>query len=215
MMSVVQECALVEQAIRRARSLTSPGACPPRSHAIPDVDGAAHSPSATTRMTDDTSGAVIAMHQRLAVENAAALSAAGQTDKALQAHLATAAATTHAGAQRLVAIANCTHMTKGAGADAMSPAAQRAILTALRSQLAQAAEVVDSVSRRGTDLAASIRSLRYGLPAAPAAREPQFPDGPVVWCVRPNGTFGKYRCSVLYPDLKVSTYWSPTDDTHG
>lgn len=41
------------------------------------------------------------------------------------------------------------------------------------------------------------------------------PAGPIVWCLRPNGTFGRYRCSILYPDLRVSTHWSTTDDTHG
>ena len=211
----MQECALVEQAIRRARSLVSPYTSPPEGAAVDDIDSAAESTEATTLITNDSSGAVIALHRRFAVDNAAALSAAGQADKALQGHLVTAAAFTHADAQRLEAIADRTHTTMGAGVGAASPAAQRAILTELRSQLAQAAAVVDSVRQQGADVAGYLRSLRYERPAAPSLREPQLPTGPVVWCVRPRGTFGFYRCSVLYPDLSVGTYWSPSDDSGG
>jgi hypothetical protein len=46
-------------------------------------------------------------------------------------------------------------------------------------------------------------------------QEPPVPTGPIVWCVRPEGTFGFWRCSVLYPDLSVGTYWSPSDDSGG
>ena len=60
-----------------------------------------------------------------------------------------------------------------------------------------------------------IRCLQYEPPSAPSLQEPHFPTGPIVWCSRPKGTFGYYRCSVLYPDLSVGTYWSPTDDTGG
>lgn len=101
------------------------------------------------------------------------------------------------------------------GATATVPAAQRIIMTALRSQLAQAAEVVDSVRQDGAALSEHTRSLQYEIPAAPRMRDPQFPAGPIVWCLRPKGTFGFYRCSILYPSLRVGTYWSPTDDTGG
>jgi hypothetical protein len=53
------------------------------------------------------------------------------------------------------------------------------------------------------------------IPVAPPLQEPTFPDGPIVWCVRPEGTFGFWRCSVLYTDLSVGTYWSPSDDSGG
>ncbi|RDH79213.1 hypothetical protein DVS77_07160 [Mycolicibacterium moriokaense] len=89
------------------------------------------------------------------------------------------------------------------------------ILSALRSQVAGANEVVGSVQREGAALAEHVRSLRYELPAAGPVLDAPYPDGPIVWCLRPNGTFGHYRCSVLYPDLSVGTYWSPTDDSGG
>jgi hypothetical protein len=42
-----------------------------------------------------------------------------------------------------------------------------------------------------------------------------LPSGPITWCLRPGGTSGKFRCSVLYPDGSVSGYWSFTDDSGG
>ncbi len=214
-MSVVQECALVEQAIRRARYVVAPHACPPEVVAFGDMDGAARATSETTRMTASSSGAVIAVHRRFAVDNAAMLTAAGHTDESLHAQMATAASVARAGADRLEAIATRAQATIGADAGATSPAAQRAVLAALRSQLAQAADVVDSVRQQGADLAARVRALQYGPPSAPTTREPTLPSGPIVWCLRPEGTFGRYRCSILYPDLRVGTYWSPSDDTGG
>lgn len=214
-MSVVQECALAEQAIQRARSLVSPYVSPPEDAAVGRIDCAAESAEATTRLTNHSSGAVTSAHKRFVVDNAAALSAAGHSDKTFQRQLATAAALTQAGAQRLAAIADRTHETAGAGASATSVAAQRAVLTQLRSQLAQAAEVVDAVRQRGAGLAALVRSLQYEPAAALHGGEIPLPSGPIVWCLRPRGTFGRYRCSILYPDLRVGTYWSPSDDTGG
>lgn len=75
------------------------------------------------------------------------LSAAGYTDAALQANLTTATAIMRTGAQHLDTIAIQTRAISQAGATATVPAAQRIIMTALRSQLAQAADVVDSNRR--------------------------------------------------------------------
>jgi hypothetical protein len=214
-MSLVGECALVGQAIQRAAALVSPQAPTSGGVGLGDIEGAARSANATARMTNGSSGVLIAVHRRFAVDNAAALSASGYADSALQARMATAAALTHAGARRLTAIAARAQATLQAGAGATSPAAQRVILTALRAQLVNAAEVVDSVSQHGADVAGDVRALQYELPSSPPGLEPQLPTGPIVWCLRPKGTFGFYRCSILYSDLGVGTYWSPTDDTGG
>ena len=129
--------------------------------------------------------------------------------------MAKAAALTRTGAHRLDVVAAHTGETSGAAATVSSPEGERIILTALRRYVAQSADVVDSVWRQGAQLAEHVNSLHYELPAAPSPLGPQPPTGPIVWCLRPNSTFGSYRCSVLYPDLTVSTHWSPTDDTHG
>ena len=60
-----------------------------------------------------------------------------------------------------------------------------------------------------------VRDVNNAIAVAPPLQDPPFPSGPIVWCVRPEGTFGFWRCSVLYPDLSVGTYWSPSDDTGG
>jgi hypothetical protein len=162
------------------------------------------------------------------------LSAASQSDASLHAHAAQAAALTQVGAQRIHAIAAQTRTTALAAAapSAHSPAAQKAILTALRSQVAAAQEVVDTTTTQASELAGQIRALQYPLdrpgptvpgdapsPANNTVASPllgtPLPDGPIVWCIRPPGVFGNWRCSVLYPDLSVGTYWSPTDDSGG
>lgn len=214
-MSVLWECALVEGAVQRARSLVSPQGATPSVTALGATESAAESAFTTTHIAGDMSGTLIAQHERFAIKKAVTLSAAGQTDAALQANLSTATTIVRTGAQHLDTIAIRTHALSVAGASATFPVAQRTIMTALRSQLVQAAEVVDSVRRDGAALSEHVRSLQYDIPDAPPVREPQFPAGPIVWCLRPKGTFGFYRCSILYPDLSVGTYWSPTDDTGG
>jgi hypothetical protein len=182
------------------------------------------------------SGVAIARYQSFAHQSAAQLGQAAHTDTALQAHVTTAATLTQTGAQRLEAIAAQTRATAQAATTARTPAAQRTVLAALRSQLAQAADVVNTAKQQASGIATEIRLLGYPLdhsgsgttgngqspadnndavPVAPPVQEPPVPTGPIVWCVRPEGTFGFWRCSVLYPDLSVGTYWSPSDDSGG
>lgn len=42
-----------------------------------------------------------------------------------------------------------------------------------------------------------------------------LPDGPITWCIQPGGASGRWYCSVLYPNRRVATYWSDTDDSGG
>jgi hypothetical protein len=214
-MSVVAECALVEAAIERVKSLVSPHVPRPREVTLGDIAVAARSTAMTTEMVGGSSGVVIAAHRRFATRNAASLRLAGRTDHGLAGQMRVAAAAAQRGALRIDAIAGQTQATRQAGAVAISPAAQRAILTALRLQLSRAKGVVDSISRQSAELAGRIQGLDYEFPYAPPPLEQPLTQGPIVWCLRPRGTFGSYRCSILYPDLSVSTYWSPTDDTNG
>jgi hypothetical protein len=198
------------------------------------VDTAAESTTATAQHTADMSGVAIARYQSFAHQSAGELSQAAHTDTAMQAHVATAATLTQTGAQRLDAIAAQTRATAQGAPTATTPAAQRTIIAALHSQLTQAADVVNTAKQQASGLASEIRRLGYPLdrpgppgngqgpdndnkavPAEPPVQETPPPVGPIVWCVRPEGTFGFWRCSVLYPDLGVGTYWSPSDDSGG
>ncbi len=209
------ECARVEQAVRRARNLVA-GNCPPLgSTARDDAHKAAGLTTASARTAADMSGVLVDRHRLFAAKNAALLSAAGDSDTAFQSHLAKATALVRTGAQRLDVVAAQTRETSRAAATVTSPEAERIILSALRTQVTQTADVVDSIRQHSGELATHINSLSYEVPAAPSLPGQPLPAGPIVWCLRPNGTFGRYRCSILYPDLRVSTYWSPTDDTHG
>jgi hypothetical protein len=233
-MSVVQECAQAEAVIQRAGSLFATAAVPPAGSAAGGLAAASRATATTAQMTGDNSGLLIKRHTAFADKNAAALSGAGQTEAALDTHVARGAALTQTGAQRLDAIAAQTRATGQAAPTARTPAAQRVILTALRSQVAQAQDVVNTAKTQAAGLAGLVRALKYPLdrpgpavpgdvPAppgknvdvAPPLSETPFPAGPIVWCIRPQGTFGFWRCSVLYPDLSVGTYWSPTDDSGG
>jgi len=231
---------MVEAAVQPARSLFAAEPAAPTSPALGNVTTAAQSMAATAQLTGDMSGALMARRKAFADQNAARLAGAAQTDAALQAQMTTAATLTHTGAQQLDAIAAQTRATSQAAATATTPAAQRLVLTALRSQLAQAQHIVNATKQQAAGLNSQIRALQYpldhprppgpgtpgdvqaparpdndGVPVAPPLQEPPFPSGPIVWCVRPEGTFGFWRCSVRYPDLSVGTYWSPSDDTGG
>jgi hypothetical protein len=235
-MSVVQECAAAEAAIQRARSLFASAPAAAGTAALSRIHAAGQSTTATAQLTGEMSGELISRHKTFAEEDAARLAGAAQTEAALQSHVTTAATLTHTGAQQLDAIAAQTRATSQAAASATTPAAERAVLTALRSQLAQAHHVVNTTTQQADGLSSQIRALKYpldqprppgpgtpgdvqapdnGVSVAPPLQEPPFPSGPIVWCVRPEGTFGFWRCSVLYPDLSVGTYWSPSDDTGG
>jgi hypothetical protein len=214
-MSVAWECTWVEGAVQRARSLAAAHGAVPSVTATGAVESAAEKTMTTRHTAGDMSGAVVAQHDRFATDSAVKLGAAGRTDTALDAAIGTASTITRAGCERLDEIARQSRATSRAGAVASTPAAQRIVLNALRSHLFHAASVVDSVRQQGAELARRISDLRYEVLVAPLALEPQVPTGPIVWCLRPQGTFGNYRCSVLYPDLRVGTYWSPSDDTGG
>jgi hypothetical protein len=194
--------------------LVAPHGSPARVVEQADIAEAADTVRVTFRMTDDSSGVLVGAHRTFAVDTATSLAAVGRTDSHLRARIATAAVVTQTGARRLDAIAGRTRVTRKAAA-ATPPTAQRVILTALRLQISRAADVLDAISRQSAELGGHIQALDFESATAPPVLEQPIPEGPVVWCLRPNGTFGRYRCSILYPDLKVSTYWSSTDDTHG
>jgi hypothetical protein len=88
------------------------------------------------------SGVLVDRHQLFAVKNAALLSAAGDSDTALQSHMDNAAALARTGAQRLDLVAAHTRETSRAASTVRSPEAERIMLTALRRHITQTADVV-------------------------------------------------------------------------
>jgi hypothetical protein len=164
-MSLAQACAQTEAVVQRARSLFASAPQPPLESALGDIDRAAQSTAATARMTGDMSGVLIDRHTTFANQNAPILSSAAHIDAAVQAHVSAAAAVTETGARRLDAIATQTRATSQAAATASTPAAQRAVLVALRSQLSQAADVVSSTQQQASGLAGQVRALKYSPPA--------------------------------------------------
>ena len=170
-MSVVQECGRAEAVIQRAELVLRRGCTASRQRGRRPRSAASRATAATAQMTADDSGVLIARHTAFADKNAAALSGAGQTEAALDTHVARGAALTQTGAQRLDAIAAQTRATGQAAPTARTPAAQRVILTALRSQVAQAQDVVNTAKTQAAGLAGLVRALKYPLdrpgPAVP------------------------------------------------
>jgi hypothetical protein len=81
-------------------------------------------------------------------------------------------------------------------------------------------EVVAKAAAESTSNAAALRALRPSYATISAFGSPLMggglvPRGPITWCIQPGGASGKWRCSVVHPDLSVSGYWSFTDDTGG
>jgi hypothetical protein len=168
-MSVVQACAEAEAAIQRARSLFASQPEPPATgaaNAAGAVQNAAQTTTTAGQATSDMSGAFITTHKAFVDESAPKLSAASQTDTTLQAHTAAAATLTQAGAQRLDTIAAQTRETSQAAATVSTPAGEKAVLVALRSQLARANDVVSTTQTAGG------RTSRAGpLPQIPPSQQ--------------------------------------------
>jgi len=106
-----------------------------------------------------------------------------------------------------------------------TPAGARSFSRFLHAKTHDIKQVVAETVADSTSNAAVLRSLRpsYATVSAsdlsalgsPLLGGGLAPRGPITWCVQPGGVSGKWRCSVLYPDRVVSSYWSLTDDSGG
>lgn len=168
-MSIAQACAQAADAIRRARSLFGDLPTPTWGAA----DGATAMRQAQAKVTatvaamSDNAGVARDRHAAFSMRSAGQLETAASTDTSFDTHLARADAVSRDGIARLDAIAAQNRSTTAIAATATSPAAERAILTALRNQVAQANEVVDGTRRRAGGLAGDTHALTYDLPLAP------------------------------------------------
>jgi hypothetical protein len=176
-MSVAQACAEVEGVIRRARSLFGQAPLP--------TDGAAHGATAMRQAQEQTTNTVAAMrdnsgatrnsHREFSTQSASRLGGAATTDMSFDSQLTRADAISRAGISRLEAIASANRATAAAAASATSPAAERAILAALREQVARANDVVDGTVRNASGLAGDTHALTYDIPLTPGHTDPTEP----------------------------------------
>ena len=159
-MSIQQVAADAQAVVDRARSLF--GSSPePLTPAGEPLESAAESTAGVGQRTAGLSGDLVDRHNNFVGEQTRDLSTAGRTDTTLQSHLSTAATVTQSGARQLDAITAQTRTIAQTAATARTPATQRMVLAALRSQVSQASAVVTSTQQQAGDIAGQIRTLNY------------------------------------------------------
>ena len=122
------------------------------------------------------SGALFDQHTAFLGRSAPALTASAQADAAVGSQLQNAALLTRSGASQLEALAAENRATSATASGARSPAAERAVLTALKGQVSRTHATVESAQQAATQLASGIRSLRYPPPAGGHQPDDQIVD---------------------------------------
>lgn len=162
-MSFSTACAQVDATIRRARSLFSSGAEPSTAGvAAASLRSAAQGTLGARSRMGELSGVLVEEHGAFVNRSASALVTSADADGALGSSLQKAASVTQRGAGQLDTVLAETRETIAAAAGARSPAAQRAVLAALKSQVMRAQTLVETTQQTATQLASEIRGLRYG-----------------------------------------------------
>lgn len=177
-MSLAQACTEVQAIIGRAQSLfaEAPESPTAAGTSASRLNTAAGSTATTAQATTELSGALVTAHRGFANRSTAALAHASGADATLSTRAATAAVLTRAGAARLEALARESQATSRAAATVTSPAGQRAILAALKSQVDRASQVVEDTQRRAGELAGEVRMVDYPLDTPPTPEEPSDPN---------------------------------------
>jgi hypothetical protein len=222
--SLLQAAAQAQAAVERIRALFGPSLQPPLP-AAPPLGAAADTVSGVGRRTAVLSGELVDRHQQFVGQAARSLTGDAHTDTTLYQQLGAAATLIDDGRRRLDAIVAATRTLARSAATAQTPAAQRAVLQALHTQLSQANSVVDLTQQQASDIADQIRALDYpsrggargaGFGGAlPTDRPPDLPHGkdPRYWIdvTRiihvPEGQMAPYGTKQIGPGL-----WYPFDD---
>jgi hypothetical protein len=161
-MSVVQACADGEAAIRRARSLFGSSGSIDVPNSSAEITNAVQTATAgRDRTVDMAAGSGMPAYREMVDRSIPPLTTASTSDAGLTTQLTTAAAVTNAGATRLDNIAAQTRTMSATAPTARTAADQRAILTALRGQLQQASQVVQTTQQQAGAASTQIRSLKY------------------------------------------------------
>jgi hypothetical protein len=206
------------------RSLFGPSPQPPPP-AGPPLDAAAQSVTGAGQRAAVLSGDLVDRHQEFVGHAARELTGDAHTDTTLYQRLGAAATLTETGRRHLDAIVAQTRAIAQFAATAQTPAAQRAVLHALHTQVSQANSVLTFTQQQATGIANQIRALDYpsrgGVRAAgfgddlPADRPPDPPHGkdPRYWIditriiQVPEGQMAPYGTKPIGPGL-----WYPVDD---
>ena len=211
-MSVAQACAEAASAIRRARSLF--GQAPLTTGAAKGATAMRQAQKQQTTTTvstmSDNSGVTRERHRGFSTKAATRLGGAATTDTSFDSHLTSADAISRGGIARLDAIAAQNRATVAAAASATSPAAQRAILAALRTHVGEAGDVLDSVRRRVGGLAGDTHALTYDIPLTPQQPLPEEPQ-PVTEDERRRNQSGEASREVFGRDPVATSDWSTAE----
>jgi len=213
--------------VDRARSLFASSPRPPTS-VQPSLGSAAGTVTAAGARAAVLSGELAEQYRGFVSDAARRLRSDGRSDAGLHHTLGAAATVTQDGARRLDSIAASTRTLARAAATARTPAAQRAVLQGLRTQVASADSVVAATQQRSSTLAGTIRALGYeparargaGFGQDLAADRPQDSPAPP-----PHGRDPRYWIDVTrivqVPPGQVAPYgtrqigpnlWYPVDD---
>jgi hypothetical protein len=154
-MSVVQACADAQAAIARARSLFGSSSSIDVPNSATEITGAAQTATAgRDRTVDMAGGAGMPAYREMVDRAIPPLTTASTSDAGLTTHLTTAAA-------QLDGIAAQTRTISAAAPTARTAAQQRAVLTALRAQLQQVSQVVQTTQQQAVAAATQVRTLQY------------------------------------------------------
>ncbi|RDH78591.1 DUF4185 domain-containing protein [Mycolicibacterium moriokaense] len=124
----------------------------------------------------ESSGLFVDSYRAFANRNAAAIAANCRTDAALGRQLGQAAALARTGATQLDTLVGQARAIAQLAASAKTPGDQAAVLSAVRSLLRQADNVVTTTQRRAAGIAGQIRALTYDLPLTPQTDGPTAPN---------------------------------------
>lgn len=162
-MSLVRATAEVGRSIAHARSLFADDPEPPYAAAesARSLGQGAVTTIDTHTRTAALSGFGIEAHAHWAESSARVLVGSAVADTALANHLQTAAQATRDAAALLEVLGEQHEATARAAGTARTATAQRAVLAALRSQAAQASDIVTTSQQQGEALAGQFRGLRY------------------------------------------------------
>ncbi len=175
-MTIQQEAAAALAVLERARSLFGPAATAP-APGTPLQSAAQATVDAGQRMGEQ-SGQLVDRHAAVVARQNRDLTGAVRTDGTLETHLSGAAAITQSGARRMDAILAQTRSIAALAGSAQTPGAERAVLTALRSQIAQTQEVMTTTQQQATEAAGQVRALNYGPGTVPEAPAHDLPTAP-------------------------------------
>jgi hypothetical protein len=182
-MSIVQACVDAETTIRRARSLFGSSSSIDVPSTATEITGAVQTATAgRDRTLDMAGGAGMPAYREMVDRSIPPLTTASTSDAGLTTQLVTAATVTKAGATQLDSIAAQTRTISAAAPAARTAADQRAILTALRGQMTQASQVVQTTQQQAGAAATQIHTLKY-----PNENPADGPDDQILCDTNPAG----------------------------